>query len=206
MTMTETGDVDSAAHGAALVVGLGRGGAISDDPEALQDIRDRLGPGTINVFVQRWLARLPMPFTQVDQDAGYWWEISLRQVEVSRTIMFDAPRHFGRRVRRDTPGALRTAIDRRDNGGVLLNVFYRHSRIKQYLKDGRAMRIETAINHPRDLGATPGYPTSMTRRVAGPQEAPSARRGSTRAWAFAANERSTPTTFSAGIGRKKWKP
>jgi hypothetical protein len=59
---------------------------------------------------------------------------------------------FGRRVRRDTPGTFRTAIDRRDNGGVLLNVFYKHSRIKQYLKDGRAMRIETVVNTPRDLG------------------------------------------------------
>jgi hypothetical protein len=35
---------------------------------------------------------------------------------------------------------------------VLINVFYRHSRIKQYLKDGRAMRIETVCNTPRDLG------------------------------------------------------
>jgi hypothetical protein len=100
----------------------------------------------------------------------------MRQVEVSRTIVFDAPRHargffealivdnldlgrphnveiiFGRKVRRDTPGTLRTAIDRRDNGGVPLNVFYKHSRIKQYLKDGRAMRIETVVNTPRDLG------------------------------------------------------
>src|SRR5256885_9786264 len=28
----------------------------------------------------------------------------------------------------------------------------KHSRVKQYLKDGRAMRIETVINAPRDLG------------------------------------------------------
>ena len=41
------------------------------------------------------------------------------------------------RVRRDTLGTFRTAIDRRDNGGVLLNVFYRHSRIKQYLSATR---------------------------------------------------------------------
>jgi hypothetical protein len=41
---------------------------------------------------------------------------------------------------------------------VLLNVFYRHSRIKQYLKDGRAMRIETVINHPRDLGCNARLP------------------------------------------------
>jgi hypothetical protein len=155
---------------------LSNGFASCTDPAALQTVCDRLGPGTINVFVQRWLARLPVPFTQADQDAGFWWETSMRQVEVSRTIVFDAPRHargffealivdnldlgrphnveiiFGRRVRRDTPGTFRTAIDRRDNGGVLLNVFYKHSRIKQYLKDGRAMRIETVINHPRDLG------------------------------------------------------
>jgi hypothetical protein len=155
---------------------LSNGFAACADPQALQDICDRLGPGTIHVFVERWLARLPLPLGQADQDGGYWWETSMRQVEISRTIVFDAPRHargffealivdnldlgrphnveiiFGRRVRRDTLGTFRTAIDRRDNGGVLLNVFYRHSRIKQYLKDGRAMRIETVINHPRDLG------------------------------------------------------
>jgi hypothetical protein len=35
---------------------------------------------------------------------------------------------------------------------VTVNAFYRHSRIKQYLKDGRALRIETVINSPTDLG------------------------------------------------------
>jgi hypothetical protein len=33
-----------------------------------------------------------------------------------------------------------------------VNAFYRHSRIKQYLKDGRALRIETVINDAYDLG------------------------------------------------------
>ena len=40
---------------------------------------------------------------------------------------------FARKVRRDTKGVFRTAIDRRDNGGVLVNVSCKHSRIKQYL-------------------------------------------------------------------------
>jgi len=148
----------------------------------LQAICDRLGPGTINVFVQRWLARLPLPLGEADRDAGYWWECSMRQVEVSRTIVFDAPRHargffealiadnldlgrpanveiiFGRKIRRDTRGTFRTAIDRRDNQGVVVNVFYKHSRIKQYLKDGRAMRIETVCNAPRDLGCNTRLP------------------------------------------------
>ncbi|VAZ90324.1 hypothetical protein LAUMK35_01238 [Mycobacterium pseudokansasii] len=33
---------------------------------------------------------------------------------------------------------------------VLINAFYKSSRIKQYVKDGRALRIETVIN-PDDL-------------------------------------------------------
>jgi hypothetical protein len=165
---------------------LSNGFASCDDPAGLQAICDRLQPGTIEVFAQRWLARLPMPFGKADQDAGYWWELSMRQVEVSRTIVFDAPRRargffealiadnldigrpanveiiFRRHIRRDTPGVFRTAIDRPavgpDSGGVVLNVFYKHSRVKQYLKDGRAMRIETVVNCPRDLGCNARLP------------------------------------------------
>ena len=29
---------------------------------------------------------------------------------------------------------------------------YKHSRVKQYLKEGRALRIETVINKPSDVG------------------------------------------------------
>ena len=46
-----------------------------------------------SVFVQRWLHRLPLPFTTRDHDAGYWWETSMQQMEISRIIVFDAPRH-----------------------------------------------------------------------------------------------------------------
>jgi hypothetical protein len=152
---------------------LSNGFAATDDPTGLQDICDRLGPGTITVFVERWLARLPLPFTTKDRDAGYWWETSMRQIEVSRTMMFDAPRHargffealivdnldlgrphnieiiFNRRVRRDTKGTFRTAIDRRDNGGVLVNAFYKHSRIKQYVRHEAHRCIPDSIG--RDL-------------------------------------------------------
>jgi hypothetical protein len=175
----------------ALKAGIGftelsNGFAACDDPAGLQAICDRLQPGTIEVFAQRWLARLPMPFGRADQLAGYWWECSMRQVEVSRTIVLDAPRRaraffealiadnldigrpasveiiFGRKIRRDTPGTFRTAIDRPvigpNAGQVVVNVFYKHSRVKQYLKDGRAMRIETVINGPRDLGCNARLP------------------------------------------------
>ena len=70
---------------------LSNGFAATDDPTLPQAIRDRLGPGVINVFCQRWFARVPLPLTDADRDAGYWWEISMRQIEVSRTVVFDAP-------------------------------------------------------------------------------------------------------------------
>jgi hypothetical protein len=34
---------------------------------------------------------------------------------------------------------------------VKMDVVFKHSRIKQYLKQGRAYRIETVINKPADL-------------------------------------------------------
>ena len=164
----------------ARKVGLGftelsNGFAATDDPALLQRICDALQPGTINVFFQRWLHRLPLPLGSADQQAGYWWECSMAQVEVSRTIVFTAPRHargffdalvtdnldlgrpdtleiiFDRQVRSSTEGEFRTNVITRGTE-VTINAFYKHSRIKQYLKDGRALRVETVINAPGDLG------------------------------------------------------
>jgi hypothetical protein len=157
---------------------LSNGFAACDDPAVLQKICDALQPGTINVFFQRWLARLPLPLGAADQRAGYWWELSMAQVEVSRTIVFTQPRYarsffealvtdnlglgrpdtieiiFGRRIingrQRATRGTFKTKVITRGTD-VTINAFYRHSRIKQYLKDGRALRIETVINSPTDL-------------------------------------------------------
>lgn len=35
---------------------------------------------------------------------------------------------------------------------------YKHSRVKQYLKEGRALRTETVINKPADIGVLGGLP------------------------------------------------
>ncbi len=157
---------------------LSNGFAAGADPAVLQRICDALQPGTISVFFQRWLSRLPLPLGAADQHAGYWWELSMAQVEVSRTIVFTQPRHarsffealvtdnldlgrpdtieiiFGRRIvngrQRATRGTFKTKVITRGID-VTINAFYRHSRIKQYLKDGRALRIETVINSPTDL-------------------------------------------------------
>ena len=76
-----------AAQAGIAFTELSNGFASCEDPAALQEICDRLQPGTIEVFAQRWLHRLPLPFGPADQRAGYWWEISMRQVEVSRTLV-----------------------------------------------------------------------------------------------------------------------
>jgi hypothetical protein len=154
---------------------LSNGFASCDDPQALQDICDRFGPGPIRVFFERWMSRLPLPLTAADRVAGFWWDLTMRQIETSRTIVLDQPRHartffealitdnidlgrpesveviFGRQRGRKAGGVFKTAIDRHTRG-VTVNVFYKHSRVKQYLKDGRAMRVETVINDAYDIG------------------------------------------------------
>jgi hypothetical protein len=158
---------------------LSNGFASCQDPAALQEICDRFGPGHVRVWFERWMARLPLPLTVADRDGGFWWELSMRQVETSRTLVFDASVHaraffesllcenmdlgrpenvellFRRGEKRGfpsgpPPGGFKTKIDQRCEL-VTLNVFYKSSRVKQYLKDGKALRIETVINSPKDL-------------------------------------------------------
>jgi hypothetical protein len=164
-----------ALHAGIGFTELSNGFAATDDPAGLQGICDRLGPDQITAFADRWFAVLPVPLTAADQAAGYWWELSMRQIEVSRTIVFAAPRHargffealvadnldigrpeqveliFGRRTRGAIPpAAFKTKVVTR-GVDVTVNAFYKHSRIKQYLKDGRALRVETVVNDPYDL-------------------------------------------------------
>jgi hypothetical protein len=66
---------------------LANGFSSCDDPVALQTICDRFGPGDIQDFFDRWTRVIPTPFTDEDRLAGYFWELSMRQVEVSRTLV-----------------------------------------------------------------------------------------------------------------------
>jgi hypothetical protein len=159
---------------------LSNGFASCQDPAGLQDICDRFGPGTVQVWFERWMARIPLPLTGADRDAGYWWELSMRQVETSRTLVFDDDVHaraffeallcenmdlgrpenvellfrrgqrLGGHSHPPPRGGFKTKIDQYCDL-VTLNVFYKNSRLKQYLKDGIALRIETVINSPKDL-------------------------------------------------------
>jgi hypothetical protein len=169
------------AHAAGIAfTELSNGFASCHDPVGLQAICDTFTAGTVKVWFERWTARLPLPLTPADRDAGFWWELSMRQIEVSRTLVFDDDCHaraffealladnmdlgrpenveliFRRGTRTGRPthpprgGGFKTKIDRYCDL-VTLNVFYKNSRCKQYLKDGRALRIETVVNDARDL-------------------------------------------------------
>jgi hypothetical protein len=154
---------------------LANGFASCADPVRLQAICDRLGPADLQAFFDRWMTVIPTPLNTTDRDAGYWWELSMRQVETSRTLVFDAPRQaraffealvadnldlgrpdevqliFDRRIYANTDSQFSTKVVTR-GVDVSVNVFYKHSRIKEYLKEGRALRIETVCNSPTDLG------------------------------------------------------
>ena len=58
---------------------------------------------------------------------------------------------FDRQVRARHSRRVQTKVVSRGTE-VTVNAFCKHSRIKQYLKDGRALRIETVVNAPGDLG------------------------------------------------------
>jgi hypothetical protein len=153
---------------------LSNGFAACDQPARLQAICDTFGPEHVQAFFDRWMPAIPTPLTDADRAAGYWWELSMRQVEVSRTLVLDDPRRarsffealvqdnigigrpeevslvFARQLRRPTRHPYQTRIFSTGTE-VRIDFRYKHSRVKQYLKDGRALRVETVINKPADL-------------------------------------------------------
>ena len=145
------------------------------DPSRLQETSDQLDATLIDTMLRKWLAYLPNPFTQEDRDAGYRYDVSILQAEFALTQVIDRPLSgrvffeevirenldigrpdqvqliFARRVTKRTPGRFRTRVI---TEGVTpsLHIDYKHSRIKQYHKEGRALRTETTINNTRDFG------------------------------------------------------
>ena len=152
--------------------------AAIDDPAALHTICDELDGAKIQALADKWLAVLPNPFTDEDREAGYHYQLSILQAEFSLTQMLDTPASgrvffeqvirdnldvgrpdkvsliFDRRVHRTgprpTPGRFRTRVI---TAGVTpsLHVDYKHTTIKQYHKEGRALRTETTINNTWDF-------------------------------------------------------
>ena len=134
----------------------------------------------IDALLRKWLARLPHPYPAADRAAGYRYQLSTWQIELSLTQVLDRPVSrrvlfedvirgnldlgrpkqmqliFDCSITKATPGPFRTRVI---TDGVIpsLHIDYKGTRIKQYHKEGQALRTETTINNPRDfyIGKSP---------------------------------------------------
>ncbi len=146
-----------------------------DRPATLDALSRALGAAQVRRFFARWMRTLPQPLTPGDRARGFVYALSMKQVEVSDTAVFDRPirgrqwfeatitEHlalgrphlvaliFGRRISRLTPGRFETRVL---DDHTIPEILFRYKRcsIKQYLKQGRALRTETTVNDTYDLG------------------------------------------------------
>lgn len=149
------------------------------DPATLRAICDRLDAADVQACLDRWLTLVPLPLTRADDAAGFGYRLSILQLEVSRTQVFDRAQRgrelfeevirehldlgrpdriqvlFDRKVIKTTPGRSSTRVV---THGVLpsLHVEYKRCHVKQYFKEGRALRTETTINDAHDVGLSRG--------------------------------------------------
>jgi hypothetical protein len=144
------------------------------DPAALQAICDSLSADDIQDFFDRWVGSLPLPLTADDAASGFADRLSILQMEVSLTQVFDDPvrgREFFEQVIRDNldlgrPDRIQLLVDRKVlantpsrfstrviTDGILpsLHVEYKRCHIKQYFKERRALRTETTFNNTYDF-------------------------------------------------------
>jgi hypothetical protein len=148
-------------------------------PTKLQEICDSLGPEDIERVFRKWLSRIPLPLRPQDRRAGYDWDLSIWQMEVSLTQIFDRPLRgreffeeiirdnldlgrpdrvqliFDRVVTKKTPGQFRTRVIQ-DGVYPSLHISYKNFDLKQYFKEGRGCRTEGTFRNPNDFGINKG--------------------------------------------------
>jgi hypothetical protein len=144
------------------------------DAGALSAICASLGHEHVQAFFDRWMRVLPSPLIAAER-SRYHYRLSIRQLEISDTRVFDRPAAgrawfeqtirdqldlgrpdkvqivFDRKITRATPGVFQTKVITRGVAPVI-QAHYKHSKVKQYFKDGRALRTETTVNDPYDFG------------------------------------------------------
>ncbi len=153
---------------------LDNGFAACENAEALADICGSLSHDDVQAYFDRWMRALPSPFTKAER-GRYGYGLSIRQLEISDTRVFDRPAAgrawfertiadqlelgrpdkvqivFGRKITSQTPGVFQTKVITKGVAPVI-QAHYKHSKVKQYFKEGRALRTETTVNDPYDFG------------------------------------------------------
>ena len=144
------------------------------DAGALAAICASLSDRDARAYFDRWMRVLPSPFTPAER-GRYGYGLSVRQLEISDTRVFDRPAAgrawfertiadqldlgrpdkvqivFDRKILSTTPGVFQTKVITRGVAPVI-QAHYKHSKVKQYFKEGRALRTETTVNDPYDFG------------------------------------------------------
>jgi hypothetical protein len=150
-----------------------------ENPERLQVICHQLNAEKIQALFDRWVEQLPWPLSPQQRVAGYAHQLSIWQLEVSRTQVFQDPEQgwalvealirdnldlgrpdrvsliFERKVTKATPSEFHTRV-LREGVQPIIRIRYKHSALKQYLKDGRALRTEMVFNNTLDFGVLRG--------------------------------------------------
>lgn len=154
-------------------------------PACLQKIGRQLDAEKIQALFDRWVEQIPWPLNAKQRAAGYQHQLSIGQMEVSRPQVFRDPEQggalvenlsrdnldlgrpdrvsliFERKVTKATPREFHTRVLR---AGVppTLRIHYKHSALKQYLKEGRALRTEMMFTHTQDFGLARGLKNFST--------------------------------------------
>jgi len=158
---------------------LSNGFLSCQNPERLQVICHQLDADKIQALFDRWVEQLPWPLSKEQRAAGYAHQLSIWQLEVSRTQVFQDPEQgwalvealirdnldlgrpervsliFERKVTKATPSEFHTRV-LREGIQPIIRIRYKHSALKQYLKDGRALRTEMVFNNTQDFGILRG--------------------------------------------------
>jgi hypothetical protein len=153
---------------------LDNGFAPCADPPRFQAIGHHLTAAAIQAFFDRWVDQLPWPLSPAERDAGYQHDLSVWQLEMSRTQVF-ADREQGRalveeliraNLDRGRPEWVRVIFERQvpkrtprafPTQGIPHGVIPRstihdnHRARKQSLTEERAVRTEMLLNTPRDV-------------------------------------------------------
>lgn len=161
------------------------------DPRRLQHLADALTPHDLARCAQKWLRALTPFFTPSERRAEAWHRLFLSQVEYCDNLifhrraaldglgdrLFDANRTlgqptklatiFGRKVTKRSRGKRETLIEDLDLPNPVIRSYYRHSSIKQYVRDHLLLRTEATSNNvanfgvPKAIEALPRLRTAM---------------------------------------------
>jgi len=147
------------------------------DPIRLQKLADSLTPGDLLRCGQKWLAMLTPFFSDKERrEIGCQHRLFFSQVEYCDNLIFhrragveeltqrllDVNRNigqpkkittiFGRKITKEYEGKLQTVIEDRDLPNPVIRSHYGQGFLKQYVRDERLLRTESATNNICDYG------------------------------------------------------